>query len=568
MIERVSATPIDDDLIQLWATTTEDKTGEVDRGWAEGPYSEQEISDILGDDLWVAARRFGIHQKDKFRQIDDFSEYFVNACTTVENKIPVSGVDAIVNTAKFWSDKILEALASPSRTFAFHLSDGSIHHRALHEDFSREDTKLVGKCIALEAAYKQCAVSPAHARFSIFALRCPSDGLVKFFFARSLPFGAVAAVHGFNRAAMALNYLVHGFVGVPCTHYFDDFTIVVPQILGAEVDILTKKFFDILGWDIKESKDKPMADTFTALGVEVCLGDALGDDPQIRVENKKDRVAEICERISEHLEHDAMTPAEAAELRGKLVLSNSQTYGRFGALAYHHLGKKAGKMASGSYLDDDLRWALQWWTRHIKKAKPRIVRTGKQKKPVYTFTDGSCEPSQTSKTGVEAGYGAVLFDPEDQTLEMFGGQVSEDLLHLLTNAGSKQQVVGQSELIPCHAAKVVWRNRLKHRRVILFIDNEAARYGLIKGSSPTRDSAWLLNEFWRKEAAAESNTWIERVPSASNCADHPSRGKFSILKNLRINAMGVHLPKDYEAKLVKQWTETSGLPGPRPHFSE
>ena len=58
-----------------------------------------------------------------------------------------------------------------------------------------------------------------------------------------------------------------------------------------------------------------------------------------------------------------------------------------------------------------------------------------------------------------------------------------------------------------------------------YIDNEAAKYGFIKGSSPTKDSAWLINEFWKQEAEQESFSWFERVPSACNCADDPSRGK-------------------------------------------
>ena len=58
-----------------------------------------------------------------------------------------------------------------------------------------------------------------------------------------------------------------------------------------------------------------------------------------------------------------------------------------------------------------------------------------------------------------------------------------------------------------------------------YIDNEAAKYGLIKGSSPIKDSAWLINEFWKQEAEQESFSWFERVPSACNCADDPSRGK-------------------------------------------
>ena len=213
------------------------------------------------------------YSEGQAQAIDDFSEYFVNACTTIEDKIPVAGVDAIVNFAKFWSDKILQALESKERSFTITLSDGSTRVGVLHSDFSLEDTKLTGKCLDLDSAYKQCPVAPAHARFSVFALKEPDTGEVKFFIARALPFGASAAVHGFNRAAMALNHLVHEYIGVPCTHYFDDFTIIVPKVLASTIDLTTKRFFEILGWEVKSAKDKPMDEEFTALGVEIALHD-------------------------------------------------------------------------------------------------------------------------------------------------------------------------------------------------------------------------------------------------------------------------------------------------------
>ena len=93
---------------------------------------------------------------------------------------------------------------------------------------------------------------------------------------------------------MALNHLVHEYVGVPCTHYFDDFTVIVPETLASTVDLLTKRFFEVLGWDVKMAKDKPMDQEFTALGVEICLGEALGEDPNVTVKNKKERVDEVC----------------------------------------------------------------------------------------------------------------------------------------------------------------------------------------------------------------------------------------------------------------------------------
>ena len=75
------------------------------------------------------------------------------------------------------------------------------------------------------------------------------------------------------------------------------------------------------------------------------------------------------------------------------------------------------------------------------------------------------------------------------------------------------QVVGQAELLPCVFARRLWSGRLRGRLVMHFIDNDAARFSLIKGTSPTQDSAWLTGEFWRREAKAQAFSWFEGIPA-------------------------------------------------------
>ena len=95
---------------------------------------------------------------------------------------------------------------------------------------------------------------------------------------------------------MALNFLLHEHVGVPCTHRFDDYTIVVPEALGQAADEMTGKFIKELGWEVKREKDKPMSQVFTALGVDVDLSDAIPPkSPQFVVRNKATRTNEICQ---------------------------------------------------------------------------------------------------------------------------------------------------------------------------------------------------------------------------------------------------------------------------------
>ena len=65
---------------------------------------------------------------------------------------------------------------------------------------------------------------------------------------------------------------------------------------------------------------------------------------------------------------------------------------------------------------------------------------------------------------------------------------------------------------------------------IYFVDNDAAKDGLIKKYSPSSASNELIEAFWSLEASMGSYAWLERVPSKSNPADAPSRADFEALK--------------------------------------
>ena len=78
---------------------------------------------------------------------------------------------------------------------------------------------------------------------------------------------------------------------------------------------------------------------------------------------------------------------------------------------------------------------------------------------------------------------------------------------------------------------------------------------MIKGSSPTKDSAWLAGATWDQEAKIGAFSWFERVPSPSNPSDGPSRGKAPMLEALGINAVKVEVPPDFESTLVQRWNK-------------
>ena len=92
---------------------------------------------------------------------------------------------------------------------------------------------------------------------------------------------------------------------------------------------------------------------------------------------------------------------------------------------------------------------------------------------------------------------------------------------------SHKQVIAQAELAPVLLSRLTFPSLFSQAHVICFVDNDSARFGLIKGYSPNMSSARILSDIWLAESKDQSFSWFERVPSPSNIADGPSRLTFS-----------------------------------------
>ncbi len=90
-----------------------------------------------------------------------------------------------------------------------------------------------------------------------------------------------------------------------------------------------------------------------------------------------------------------------------------------------------------------------------------------------------------------------------------------------------------------------WPEVFFHTRVINFVDNDAARFGLIKGFSPTLSSARLLNGNSDLDASLQSRSWVERVPTASNIGDPASRLEFDVLLALGFVLREAVVPEEW-----------------------
>ena len=140
---------------------------------------------------------------------------------------------------------------------------------------------------------------------------------------------------------------------------------------------------------------------------------------------------------------------------------------------------------------------------------------GLDTKKILIFTEGSWESGS-------AALGAVIIHESSGQ-----GLVIQDLVHQSLLDLWKDLVgdhpISQIELFAVVLVRWEFQKELSNKRVLLFVDNNSARGGILKGrsSSPTMDD--LLKAFYAAESSYPSFWWVERVPSKSNPADEPSR---------------------------------------------
>ena len=495
----------------VWLETQD----EVAKGWLSAAYSETEVAAELGT-LFTVARRFGIKQGDKIRSIDDYSLPGVNSTVDTLEKIDLLGPDEM-----FIMLKLIASSVKESGEVLMRLHDGSILRGRLPEGVQPSEARSwIGKTFDLESAYRQLATSDdaGNKRFCVISVYDPDSDQAKLFIQHSVPFGAVSSVYYFNRAARAIWALGVHFLRLTWLNYFDDFPAINPENSATECDVATRALFLLLGWNLSrnEKKTKPFKPRFQMLGVVADLSELVRGTAIFS--NKEDRVAEISTTIDEIVFKKNCQPPLMASLRGRVLYASQQTFGRLAIGPLHVMSYHQQHSRSGN-LDRDTMDAILALKKILTESPPRSLNCLGEQRPLLLFTDGAAEGSERNVVTC----GAVMIDTAEDWAEMFGGLVPPRLVKVWKRQGQQIQVIGQAELLPVLLAKIAWRGRFKHRRLICFLDNDSARQALIKGWSPSQSSNAIVKEMLSRETSDLGWNWYGRVPTHSNPADEPSR---------------------------------------------
>ena len=135
--------------------------------------------------------------------------------------------------------------------------------------------------------------------------------------------------------------------------------------------------------------------------------------------------------------------------------------------------------------------------------------------PFLIFTDAAYENRLATR-------GIVVIDSTTGTRTAMRGNIPKMMEGVRHDLGI-QQVITLAEAFTALLARVSVLRLITRRRVIFWIDNEGARYSLIKGISQTLSPLQIVHLFHPFAEEDNSIPWIERVPSQSNIADLPSR---------------------------------------------
>ena len=489
---------------------------EVEAGFLEGPFTEEQINTKLGTDSWSLTRRFCLYQGEerKIRVIDNYKDSGVNAAFSSSSYLALQDTDFIVGFLRF----VMVVLSGRDQVIV-PLSDGKVLVGAWHPTMSAGPS-WVGRCIDLSKAYKQVAIHKQSLRHGVLGFNTQKGGW-QMYTTCSLPFGASASVYSFNKISRGIwHLLVHKF-GLLTSVFYDDYPVFEVQPLAALTSKIVDAFLNVLGWRhaVQGKKAVDFCGLPVALGVQFNLENIRTGE--LVVQNKPGRIERIVEMIALVKEGDGKSKSLIASLAGLMNFAGGFVLGHHFKLGSHALNAWA---CNPNVAPSDVRTVCDYLLTVAKSVQPRRIHLHDSDLPWVIYTDGAYEDGKGT-------WGALVYDPLTGKRLVFAGEVPTVLTSYWA-ATVGEQLICEIELFAYICVRWQLRKELNNRYGIAFIDNESSRMTLIKRNSPSHAMFLMVSLLSLLDVVLPFSVWCERVPSASNPADLPSRGKSAELGKL------------------------------------
>ena len=455
---------------------------EVDEGFVGAPELCQGPKE--GD---VHLSRFGCAQPKyeksgplptwKWRAIDDGKLSGLNRATVVRSVLVLLGVDGFLNILLFLVRLLIVRYGG-----AAHIPNVIL---------SKLDHK---------SAYRQFRVTERGLRRVIVA-KNPTDGRFYRFPAHRMLFGESACPTLYNGVAEVLDILCSRALRCPICSYFDDYAHPFLELDPSHPLHIREFLSDVVGTEFAPEKcEQGRKLVYLGLQVEVL------ESCVVRVSLSENRKAKLKHLLQEHLTSGHLTPSAAQTLAGKLSWACGALFGRVGRSYIASVFSRAYARGSNTKIGDELKESLEWWLEALQRLEwVRDLAPFQKFAKFIIYTDAS-----------EVGLGAVKIDTKTNKAVWFSVPIAPD----------QTSPVQKSNIAALEAAAVLIADETlgeEDSQAVLFIDNNTCLGSLVKGRSRDPLVAPIANRFWIGQAKKRANTWLERVASADNIADAPSR---------------------------------------------
>ena len=480
---------------------------EVAAGFLEGPFTEAQLTQRLGSDEWSLTKRFCLYQGEekKIRVIDNYRDSGVNSAYASSSYLSLQDTDFIVGMLRF----ILVVCARRDRVVV-PLCSGE----TLEGDWNSAmllQPNWLGRCVDLSKAYKQVPIHRDSLKHGVLGFNMPDEGW-KLFTTSSLPFGASSAVFSFNKISRSLwHILVHKF-GFIMSVFYDDFPIFEVEPLAELSTKIVDAVLNILGWRhaIQGKKAVGFSAEPIALGVQYHLQGLWSGT--LTVSNKPGRLERILDLIKQLKAEGSRSSKTAATLAGLMNFAGGFVLGHQFKLGTNALNDWVYHRGVSEL---EARQVCDYLEVVTKSVEPRVIGLQDCDTPIVIYSDGAFESGKGT-------WGAFVYDPLDDKRWVFSGTVPEPLLQFWS-ATVGEQLICEIELFAYICIRWHLRHLLHKRYGLIFIDNESSRMTMIKRSSASNAMFLLVSLISLLDAVLPFSAWCERVPSASNPADLPSR---------------------------------------------
>ena len=543
----------------VWAKTAQ----ELEDGWSVGVLADASSSkpdykwrglsiDELYQHPWVypqadgshrgqvrAARRFGTWQKGALRPIDDASESGDNDITGSEDKLTLIRADTPVQVAR-----------------AFALS-----RRRWEEDLKRQGRWVSGRGSAssgereafevaqddCKKAFRRCPV----ASVMVVCVYNPVTRCSEFIILPCFIFGCYSAVHGWNRYSHFATHCGRRLALVATTGYYDDFQIYGPPWYCASAqDAFGSLLTPLIGFDVAKhelSDQRPVT-----LGVR-CDFSRVPLNGVIWMEVTDERKRKLAVTLDELLGGGAyITHSTASKLYGKARFVICPRFGRIylAVLQPLHNVKKGAKVKPGS----DMHACLTYLRRVVQVLRPvsLAIYPVRVERPVVVFTDASFQ--RATMTGE---LGIVVWVPERDMYFYSSSGLPSWIVTLWTGIEERETFISPAEALVAACAYFTFPDLLGGRLVHHFVDNDAAKAGLIKGTSSSPHTSLVLLDYHVVVVELQCDPWVGFVYSEDNLSDPPSRGDFKLMQ---------YLGAEYRPMRFPALRGHHGTPGPEGEF--